>query len=221
MSVAETRLGDFAEQLGSSAPAPGGGAASALAGALAAALAEMVGQLTVGRPRFQPVEDRMQHIVVQLRQERAELLALVDADAAAFSRVSEAYKLPRTTEEEKALRDQAIQAALHEAMRPPLRVMEIASDVLLLADEVALTGNPTVASDAGCAALLGEAAVRAAALNVLANVVLLRESPEAEVARATVTALERRAATLREKALATVRERMGLVASPQTSETQP
>ncbi len=221
MSVAETRLGDFAEQLGSSAPAPGGGAASALAGALAAALAEMVGQLTVGRPRFQPVEDRMRHVVEQLRQERTELLALVDADAAAFSRVSEAYKLPRTTEEEKALRDGAIQAALHEAMRPPLRVMEIACDVLLLADEVALIGNPSVASDAGCAALLGEAAVHAAALNVLANVVLLRESQEAEVARATVTALERRAATLREKTLATVRERMGLVASPQTSETQP
>jgi len=221
MSVAETRLGDFAEQLGSSAPAPGGGAASALAGALAAALAEMVGQLTVGRPRFQPVEDRMRHVVEQLRQERTELLALVDADAAAFSRVSEAYKLPRTTEREKALRDGTIQAALHEAMRPPLRVMEIACDVLLLADEVALIGNPSVASDAGCAALLGEAAVHAAALNVLANVVLLRESQEAEVARATVTALERRAATLREKTLATVRERMGLVASPQTSETQP
>jgi len=221
MSVAETRLGDFAEQLGSSAPAPGGGAASALAGALAAALAEMVGQLTVGRPRYRAVEDRMQHVVEQLRQARGELLALIDADAAAFLRVSAAYKLPRDADEDKATRDAAIQAALHEAMRPPLRVMESASDVMLLADEVALIGNPSVASDAGCAALLGEAAVRAAALNVLANAVLLGASPEADVARATVAALEQRVATLRAKTLVRVHERMGLVTASQAGDDAP
>jgi glutamate formiminotransferase/formiminotetrahydrofolate cyclodeaminase len=222
MTIAtETRLGDFAEQLGSSAPAPGGGSASALVGALAAALAEMVGQLTVGRPRFQAVEDRMQHIVEQLRRARGELLALIDADAAAFLRVSEAYKLPRASEEDKATREAAIQTALHEAMRPPLRVMELACDVLLLADDVALTGNPSVASDAGCAALLGDAAVHAAALNVLANVVLLRESQEAHIARATVAAVEERAATLREKTLTTVRERMGLAPSSPAGGTTP
>ncbi|HEV8193919.1 MAG TPA: cyclodeaminase/cyclohydrolase family protein [Ktedonobacterales bacterium] len=217
----ETRLGDFTEQLGSSAPAPGGGAASALVGALAAALAEMVGQLTVGRPRFQAVEDRVQHVVEQLRRARGELLGLIDVDAAAFLHVSGAYKLPRATDGDKATRDAAIQVALREAMRPPLRVMEIACDVLLLADEVALIGNPSVASDAGCSALLGEAAARAAALNVLANVVLLRESQEAQIARTTVAALEKRAATLREKTLATVRERMERVSSLPAGETPP
>lgn len=214
-TAAEARLGDFAEQLGSSAPAPGGGAVAALVGALAAALAEMVGQLTVGRPRFKPVEDRMQHLIDQLRQARSELLALIDADAAAFLRVSDAYKLPRATDEEKTQRDAAVQAALREAMRPPLRMMEIASDTLLIADEVALIGNPSVASDAGCAALLGDAAVHAAALNVLANVVLLPESQETQLARATVAAMEQRATVLREKTLATARERMGL--APTTS----
>ncbi len=219
MSTApETRLGDFAEQLGSSAPVPGGGAASALVGALAAALAEMVGQLTVGRPRFRAIEDRMQHLVEQLRQARSELLALIDADSDAFLHVSEAYKLPRATDEEKAQRDAAIQAALHKAMRPPLRVMEIASDVLVVTDEVALIGNPSVASDAGCAALIGEAAVHAGALNVLANIVLLPDSQETQLARATVAALEERATILREKTLAMARERMGLTAATSSSE---
>jgi formiminotetrahydrofolate cyclodeaminase len=217
----ETRLIDFAEQLGSSAPVPGGGAASALVGALAAALAEMVGQLTVGRPRYRPVEDRMQHVVEQLRQARGELLHLMAADADAFQRVADAYKLPRATDDERAQRDEAIQAALHGAMQPPLRVMEMAADVMLLADEVALIGNPTVASDAGCAALLGEAAVRAAALNVRANVVLLRDAAAAQLARVRVTALEERAAAMCAKTLTTVRERMGLDPPAPASGTTP
>jgi formiminotetrahydrofolate cyclodeaminase len=207
--VSETRsLDQFLEALGSSAPTPGGGAASALVGALAAALAEMVAQLTVGRPKYAVVEERAQAVLRETQRLRSELLALVDEDARAYGGVAAAYALPKATDDERRMRDEAIQVALVAAMHPPLQIMERGCDVLRLADEIAAIGNPTVASDAGCSALLGEAATRAAGLNVMANVVLLRDEQAAGRARERVTALEAQAAELREQALAAVRAKM-------------
>jgi formiminotetrahydrofolate cyclodeaminase len=94
-------------------------------------------------------------------------------------------------------------------MQPPLAMMERGCAVVELASQIAEIGNPTVASDAGCAAVLGEAAVRAAALNVLANVVLLRDEQTAASGRARIAELEARARRLLDGAMATVRERMG------------
>lgn len=206
----ERTLVDFLEALGSSASTPGGGAASAVAGALAAALAEMVGQLTVGRAKFASVEEPMRRLVEQLRQARADLLALVAADEQAFAAVSTAYKLPRTSDEEKATRDAAIQDALHRAMEPPLAIMRRTCDVLSLAEEVAASGNPAVASDAGCAALIGQAAVRAAGLNVLANIALLKDEAAVTAARAAMTHYEEQAESLLDHTLAAVHIRMGV-----------
>jgi len=207
--VSETRsLDQFLKALGSSAPTPGGGAASALVGALAAALAEMVARLTVGRPKYAAVDERAQAVLRETQRLRGELLALVDDDARAYGGVAAAYALPKGTDDERRVRDEAIQSALVAAMPPPLQIMERGGDVLRLADEIAEIGNPSVASDAGCAALLGEAAVRAAGLNVMANVVLLRDELIAGDARKRVAALEAQAAELREQALATVRATM-------------
>ena len=206
----DASVASFLEALGSSAPAPGGGAASALAGALAAALAEMVAQLTAGRPKYAAVDARAQEIIGQLRTMRTRLLQLMAEDERAFQQVSAAYKRPKGEDDERAARDVAIQTALREAMRPPLAVMATACDALTLAEEIARIGNVTVASDAGCAAILGEAAVRSAALNVLANVVLLRDEAVAADGRRQVIELEARAAELQQRTMATVRERMGL-----------
>jgi formiminotetrahydrofolate cyclodeaminase len=207
--VSETRsLDQFLESLGSGAPTPGGGAASALAGALAAALAEMVAQLTVGRPKYAAVEERAQAVLRGALRQRSELLALVDEDAQAYGGVAAAYALPKGTDNERRKRDEAIQTALVAALQPPLQVMEHGCDVLRLADEIAEIGNRTVASDAGCAALLGEAATRAAGLNVMANVVLLRDERVAGEARERVATLEAEAAELRVRALASVRAKM-------------
>jgi formiminotetrahydrofolate cyclodeaminase len=203
-------LAAFLEELGSSAPAPGGGAATALVGALASSLAEMVARLTVGKPKFASVEAAMVESIAQAQAAREDLLALVAQDEAAFALVAAAYRQPKATDEEKARREDAIQSALADAMRPPLRMMERVCDVLSLASEVATSGNRTVVSDAGCAALFGEAAVRAAALNVLANVVLLRDDALAGEARATVARLEEQAQALRERTMAAVHARMGV-----------
>ena len=201
-------LPDFLDALGSGEPIPGGGAAAAVAGALAVALAELVANFTVGRPKFAAVDASMRTVSARAQELRARLLALTADDERAFAQVSAAYTLPKSTEEEHAARDEAIQAALHVAMEPPLEVMRLGCEALELASEVAASGNPTVVSDAGCAALLGEAAVRAAALNVLANVVALKDTAAAQRGRGAVNQLEERAQALREHTMAAVHARM-------------
>ena len=200
----------FLEALGSNAPTPGGGAASALAGALAAALAEMVAQLTVGRPKYAAVDERVRELIERLRAARNRLVQLMGDDERAFQGVSAAYKLPKGSDDERAVRDVTVQSALRDAMQPPLAVMATLCDTLALTEEIARIGNGTVASDAGCAAILGEAAVRSAALNVLANVVLLSNETDANDARQQVASLEALAADLQQRTMATVRQRMGL-----------
>ena len=206
----DTTVSAFLESLGSSAPTPGGGAASALAGALSAALAEMVAQLTAGRPKYAAVDERVREIIARLQSARARLVQLIVDDERAFQEVSAAYKLPKASNEERNSREEAIQQALHAAMQPPLAVMFAACDALALAEEIARIGNRTVVSDAGCAAILGEAAVRSAALNVLANVVLLHDQASAEQARQQVADFEARALVLCQQTIGTVRQRMGL-----------
>ena len=202
-------LDAFVGALAASAPTPGGGAASALAGALAAALGEMVGQLTVGKARYREVEPEVRRLLDALAERRGALLRLMDEDAAAYGRVAAAYALARGSEGERAARDAAVQAALVGAIEPPRQIGSAALEVVRLAGSIAEIGNPNVASDAGCAALLGEAAVRCATLNVLANVVLLRDRDAGARARADAEARDAEAATLRERALAVVAARMG------------
>ena len=200
----------FLEAMGSNAPTPGGGAASALAGGLAAALAEMVAQLTVGRPKYAAVDERVRELIERLRAARNRLVQLMGDDERAFQGVSAAYKLPKGSDDERAVRDVTVQSALRDAMQPPLAVMATLCDTLALTEEIARIGNGTVASDAGCAAILGEAAVRSAALNVLANVVLLSNETDAKDVRQQVASLEALAADLQQRTMATVRQRMGL-----------
>ncbi len=206
----ELTISAFAEALGSSAPTPGGGAASALVGALAAALAEMVARFTVGRNAFRAVEPQAQAIVQQAEQARVALLALVAADERAFQAVSAAYRLPKTSDVERQARDAAIQAALIGAMQPPLEALKLTLIVVTLAREIALVGNATVLSDAACAATIGEAAARSAALNVLANVALLHDAETATQALGEARTVCAEAASLRDETLATVYRRMGV-----------
>ncbi|MGH2504715.1 MAG: cyclodeaminase/cyclohydrolase family protein [Ktedonobacterales bacterium] len=203
-------VGAFAEALGSNAPAPGGGAASALVGALAAALAEMVARFTVGRAKYREVEPQAQAIVQQSQEAREALVALVEDDSAAFQTVSAAYALPRGVETERQAREAAIHDALQQAMQPPLRTLRRSLAVMKLAREIAEIGNTTVLSDAACAATIGEAAIRAAALNVLANVALLPAGEVASEALAEARAACDGALHLRDETLAMVYQRMGV-----------
>lgn len=159
----------FSERLASSDPAPGGGSASAVAGALAASLAAMVAQLTIGREKYAAHQAEMQQVLAQAERLRGQMLALVDADTAAYRNVMEAYRLPKGDAEQMTARTAAVQEALLHAADIPLAAAEACVQVLNLAAVAAQHGNKNAASDAAVAALLAHAALHGAARNVRIN----------------------------------------------------
>src|SRR5438105_9156776 len=114
-SILELSVGELLERLGSSDPAPGGGAAAALAGALGAALVQMTANLSIGRPRLAEIQEQARQIEARAGELQRRLAHLGDADARAFARVNAAYKLPRHDAAQNARRSAAIQAALLDA----------------------------------------------------------------------------------------------------------
>lgn len=206
----EMSISAFTEALGSGAPTPGGGAASALVGALGAALAEMVARFTVGRKSYAAVEPQAQDIVQRAAQARVELLALVAADEQAFQQVSAAYKMNKGTDDEREQREVAIQTSLAAAMEPPTHALRLSMSVVSLAYDIAAIGNATVLTDAACAAIVGESAARAAAINILANVALLKDTAAGEQALQAARSTLSDAARLRDETLAIVYRRMNV-----------
>ena len=168
-------LNGFVASVASSAPVPGGGSVVALVGSMAAALAQMVSGLTVGRKKYAAVDVEMKELGLRASHLVRRLAELKDEDAAAYALVSEAYKLPKETPAESTKRDQAIQAALMKAAEVPLETARWCSEVATLAAICAEKGNTNAASDAGVAALLAEAACRGAAYNVRINVSAMPE----------------------------------------------
>ena len=161
---------EFLEKLASAEPAPGGGGASAYAGALAAALAAMVGNLAVGKPKYADEQEGIRASLDRLTALRARLLSLVPADADAYLPLNRAYRMPRGTEDEAAARQAAIQEALGPACDIPLEIMEACSAIIDEADYLARHGSKLAVSDAGAAAVLARGALVSAAMNIFLNV---------------------------------------------------
>ncbi len=162
-------LDEFVARLGSADPVPGGGSASAVAAALAAALVTMVARLSRGRPKYAAYEATHIHAEASGEEAARAFLRLADEDAAAYAAFSAAMKLPRETEDEKAVRTEALRVAARGAARVPLETVRacrrLASDV----ESMAGRSNLNAASDVRVAALLVEAAANGAAANVLVN----------------------------------------------------
>jgi len=165
----------FLDELASNAPVPGGGSTAALTGALAAALVSMVGNLTVGKKRYASVEEDVKALLGRSESLRRQLAGLLESDTQVYGSLSKAYKLPRGTEEQKTARTAAIQAALKEAEAVPMQIAEACVEVLDLCAPMAEKGSRLAVSDAGVAALLAEAGLRSAALNVLINLAYIKD----------------------------------------------
>jgi glutamate formiminotransferase/formiminotetrahydrofolate cyclodeaminase len=194
------------DEVSSESPAPGGGSVAALAGALGAALAAMVANLTVGKKGYESAWDELAALAERAQGLKARLTAAVDADTVAFNGVLEAMRLPKATPDQEAARAAALEQANQEAARVPLDTARLSLEALELAERVAAIGNRNSATDAGVAALVARAGVEGGALNVLTNLGGITEKAFANASRAEVTRLSERAREIERRVVATVLE---------------
>lgn len=198
----EVTCEEFLARLASEAPTPGGGGAAAMAGAIAGALSSMVANLTVGKEKFAAVEAEVQALCQEADSLRAELLDLVEQDAAVFGSFMACYKLPKATETEKQARLEAIHNAAKQAATVPMNIARAAARVLGLADKLAVIGNPNVITDATCSALLARAALRCAFYNVYINLKLTKDEAFNAAMLEEIAALQTEALAAEERVLA-------------------
>ena len=201
-NLTELKSTDFLTALASSAPAPGGGGGAAMAGALAAALASMVANLTIGKEKFAQQEPEVKELLDEAEEVRQTLLQLVEDDAAVFNSFMACYKLPKGTEEEKTARTQAIRQAAKQAAEVPLAIAKASYRALQLAQSLVCIGNPGVITDGACSALLARAALRCAEYNVRINLGLTKDEEYNRQVKAELNFLLKTAEELEQEALA-------------------
>lgn len=165
MDTAQQTCGAFLDALASKAPTPGGGGASALAGALGAALCTMVGNYTVGKKKYAGVEEDVKALMARAEDIRARLLEQVDADAAAFEPLSRAYAIPK----DDPSRGDVMEGCLRAAAAPPMAILELCCEAIDLHREMGEKGSVLMLSDVGTGAALCRGALYGAALNVKVN----------------------------------------------------
>ena len=184
MKLADMTVSDFTKTLASDAPAPGGGSAAALAGAVGAGLTAMVGCLTQGRKKYADFAPFAAEIEEKEQQLRTALLDVMDRDTEAFRLVSDAFALPKETEEQKAARSAAIQNGLKACTQTPLECMRLSVEALKLTQSFLKAGfNQSSASDLGVAFLSLKSAVQGAWLNVLINIGSIKDPEFASACR--------------------------------------
>lgn len=180
MRYADMSCDEFVTKLASSSAVPGGGGASALAGAIGMALGNMVGSLTVGKKKYKDVEEDILKLIDKACVIREDMLKLIDEDAKAFEPLSKAYGLPKNTPKELEERNRIMEAALRVASDTPLRIMEKCCEALLVIKEFAEKGSVLAVSDAGVACSCTKAALYGASLNVYINTGLMKDADYAE-----------------------------------------
>lgn len=171
---------DFAHETASESPAPGGGSISATMGAYGAALATMVANLSAHKPGWDDRWEEFSNWAVKGKGYVEQLLAMVDEDTNAFNRIMDAFGLPKSTDEEKAARSAAIQAATLYATEVPFRVMQLCYQSMEVIQAMAEHGNPNSVTDAGVGALAARSAVYGAYLNVRINAASLKDKAKAQ-----------------------------------------
>ena len=167
--LADLSIKDYLAKTASGDPVPGGGSSAALNAALAAALTEMVAQLTIGRKGFEAVDADMRAVAAKAAGLRFSLTADVDRDSDSYAQVLKAFQRPKATEAEKAARTRAVQEAFKQAALVPLGVARAAVALMDLGRTVIAKGNPNAASDGAAGVLAARMAARTAVYNVRIN----------------------------------------------------
>lgn len=170
MKLAEMQVTEFVNLMASDAPAPGGGSAAALEGAVGAALTAMVCALTVGKKKYADVQELAVESQKKAEELKARFVDVMDRDTEAFNAVSAVFAMPKETDEQKAARKTAMQEALKGCTKTPFEMMQLACETLELTRSLVGRLNASAASDLGCSALSLRAAIQGAWLNVLINI---------------------------------------------------
>ncbi len=176
----EQTVEQYLEVLSSKQPVPGGGGASALAGALGSALGLMVGNLTVGKKKYAEVEGEIKEYMEQLSQLREDFLRLADEDAVVFAPLAAAYGLPTETEEQRAYKDAVMEENLQRASLVPLSVMEATLKTIAVLEELEQKGSVMAVSDVGVAVQCARAALAGAVMNVYINTKSMKDRDRAD-----------------------------------------
>lgn len=176
----EQKIYEYLEVLSSKAPVPGGGGASALAGALGAALGQMVGNLTTGKKRYADVEEEIQEYLAELAILQKDILSLADEDAAVFAPLAAAYGMPTETAAAQAEKDRVMEANLLSASVVPMQIMKKAMAVIDVLEELEQKGSRMALSDVGVAVQFARTAMTGAVMNVYINTKSMKNREKAE-----------------------------------------
>lgn len=178
--IEKETIGSWGDALASKEPIPGGGSASALCGSLAAALGQMVANLTIGKKRYEDVQEEMQQSLFALNIMQLELTALADKDAKVFEPLAAAYGMPSSTEEEKKEKEAVMEERLLAATLVPIQMMEKISAVLDILELLEEKGSAMAVSDVGVGVQLARAAMNGAVMNVYTNTKSMKNREKAE-----------------------------------------
>ena len=206
MKLVEMTVSQFADVMASDAPAPGGGSASALNGAIGAGLAAMVCALTVGKKKYVEFEGLAKETEGKALALKDKFVAIIDTDTEAFNAVSAVFTMPKDTDEQKAARKAAMLEALKGCTVSPFEMMELAAQALELVASLVGKSNATAASDLGCAALNLKSAIQGAWLNVCININGMADQAFADEYRAKGQALLDKALPMADAAYAAILE---------------
>lgn len=165
---------EFIDELFSKSPVPGGGAASALVGAISVSLAGMVAGISHGKKGYEDFEEDLERIITRANAAKEKLLDLMEKDAEAYLKVSEVYKEKAVTEAEKKEKRERLEDSLLGAARPPFLMLELLLEVREIFDELETKGTPLALSDVGIGGMFLHAAMKGAAMNVLVNTKLMK-----------------------------------------------
>ncbi len=168
-------LKEFIDDLASSSPAPGGGAAGAYAAAIAAALTSMVANLTVNKKKYADYQGTMEEVIAYTKTMQLDLIDLISEDIEAFNKVMKSYKLPKDTDEKKKVRKEEIQKSLKEATETPMRLCEMMRNLFEYIEKVAKYGNKNAVSDAASANELAYATFNIGSYNVMINLNAIKD----------------------------------------------
>lgn len=200
MNLQDLTIKDFLAKTAGSDPVPGGGSIAALCGTLAAALAEMVTGLTIGRKKYADVQAEMEAIAPRMAEARAKFLDYIDKDAQAYDAVFSAFKMPKDTDEQREARAAAIETTTLYAATVPLAVASLAVEIMPGIAEIAEKGNKNAITDACVAMMTARTAALGAILNVRINIAGLSNADDASRLAAECDRLQA-LATERESAL--------------------